>query len=58
MPFGKLALILLIVLGAAGLTVWVGSFAATSLDTSVRWALVLPVVLAVYVIWRVLAARP
>lgn len=57
MPLDKFVLILVIVIGAAGLTVWIGTWIAASLQMPLGWLVVLPVVLVAYVAWRVLAER-
>ncbi len=58
MPLDKFVLLLVIVLAAAGITVWVASLVLASLQMpAAGWALFVPAVLVGYVVWRVIAER-
>jgi hypothetical protein len=59
MPLDRLVLILVVVIAAAGLTVWLGTVLAVSFSLHPLAALVPagPVVLGLYVLWRVVAGR-
>ncbi len=58
MPLNKLVLIALMVMIAAGVTVWVGTMAAAALQFGERaWAIFIPAALVAYVVWRVIADR-
>jgi len=58
MPLDKLVLVLIAVIAAAGLTVWIGSMAATVLQLSpAAWLLFVPAALVGYMVWRVIAER-
>lgn len=58
MPIDRLLLILVVVILAAGATVWLGVLIAGHSTASPSVGLVLlPVVLGVALIWRVIAAR-
>jgi len=58
MPAQKLALILVIVIGAAGATIWLGTAVAASLQWSGSvWMTIIPVALVAFVIWRRIAHR-
>lgn len=57
MAFPRFALILIAVLVAAGATIWAGSrLAATGVIPDSALTVLLPVALAMFVFWRVLAA--
>ena len=58
MPLDKFVLILVAVIAAAGATVWVATtlLAAASVP-ALGWLTLIPVVLAAYVAWRVIADR-
>ena len=58
MPLDKLVLILVLVVAAAGVTVWLGVLAAAALQFSGPvWLVFIPVALIAYVVWRVIAER-
>ena len=57
MPLDKFVLILVIVLAAAGLTVWVATFVAAAYQLPVVWTALLPAGLVAYVVWRVISER-
>jgi hypothetical protein len=58
MPLDRLMLILVIVLAAAGATVWVGSLImASAVSPGAALMGTIPTVLAGYLIWRVIAER-
>ena len=58
MPLDKLVLILVAVIATAGATVWLAmTLVATAAAPSVGWLTLIPVILAAYVAWRVIADR-
>ncbi|MBL4813110.1 MAG: hypothetical protein JKX69_12335 [Rhodobacteraceae bacterium] len=59
MPLDRFVLIIVVVMAAAGATIWVGSvlLAMTALPSIASIGLVLPTLLVAYVAWRVLADR-
>lgn len=57
MPLDKFILILVVVIGAAGATIWLGTWIAASMAMPLGWMAVLPIALIVYVVWRVVAER-
>lgn len=58
MPLDRLVLILVIVVAAAGITVFVGSYLVAALQIGPAGGLIaIPVLLVGYVIWRVIADR-
>ncbi len=57
MPLDKFVLILVAVIAAAGLTVWVGTLVAASVQMPVGWLMFIPLALIAYVVWRVIADR-
>lgn len=57
MPLDKLILILVAVLAAAGATVWVAATLISAGTLPFGWALLIPLALAAYVVWRVIAER-
>jgi len=58
MPLDRLVLILVIVIAAAGLTVWLSTlaFVAVELSPAVGF-MAFPVLLILYLVWRVIAER-
>ncbi|EKE44037.1 hypothetical protein OCGS_2018 [Oceaniovalibus guishaninsula JLT2003] len=58
MPLDRLVLILVVAIAGAALTVWVAAFAGAALQLG-PWSLLVavPVVLFLYVFWRVVADR-
>lgn len=57
MPLDRLVLIIVIVLAAAGLTVWVGAWLAASFVTPLAWLVAVPFLLAAYILIRVISDR-
>jgi len=57
MPLDKFVLILVAVIAAAGLTVWVGTLVAASVQMPLGWLMFIPLALIAYVVWRVIADR-
>lgn len=58
MPLDKFVLILVCVLAAAGLTVWLAALiSATTVMPGLGLAIMVPVGLVLYVLWRVIARR-
>ncbi|WP_298491490.1 hypothetical protein [uncultured Maritimibacter sp.] len=57
MPLDKFVLILVIVIAAAGATVWIGTLVAASTQMPLGWLAIVPVVLVVTILWRVIADR-
>jgi membrane protein implicated in regulation of membrane protease activity len=57
MPLDKFVLILVIVIAAAGLTVWVGTMVVASFQLPGGWLVLIPAALVAYVVWRVIAER-
>ncbi|MGR3363534.1 MAG: hypothetical protein ACU0CY_05070 [Maritimibacter harenae] len=57
MPLDRFVLILVVVIAAAGVTVALGTWIAASVSVPLGWASVIPVVLVLYIAWRVVAER-
>lgn len=57
MPLDRFVLILVIVIAAAGVTVWLGTMIAASTQIPAGWLSVIPVALIGYVVWRVISDR-
>ncbi|MEC7764028.1 MAG: hypothetical protein VX874_19145 [Pseudomonadota bacterium] len=57
MPFDRFALVLVVVIAAAGLTVWIGTTIAASAAIPAGWLSVIPLVLGGTLLWRGLANR-
>ncbi|SEM67626.1 hypothetical protein [Palleronia pelagia] len=57
MPLDKFVLILVIVVFAAGLTIWLGSMIVAGLHAPLALTLLIPAALVLYVVWRVIAQR-
>ena len=57
MPLDRFVLILVIVIAAAGLTVWLGTMIAAAVAFPAGWLAVIPLALVTYVVWRVIAER-
>lgn len=57
MPLDKFVLILVIVIAAAGGTIWLASLVASAANWPFGWAVLVPVALVVFVVWRVIAER-
>jgi len=58
MPLDKLVLILMIVIIAAGVTVWLGTLAVAAFQFGgPGWLVFVPAALVAYVVWRVIADR-
>ena len=57
MPLDKLVLILVCVIAAAAATIWIGSLLFATLSLPALGFALIPVVLVVYILWRVIAER-
>ncbi len=58
MPLDRFVLIIVVVIAAAGATVWIGVTIAAAIEAPlVGWAAIVPAALVGYVIWRVIAER-
>ncbi|RME15850.1 MAG: hypothetical protein D6801_06600 [Alphaproteobacteria bacterium] len=57
MPLDRFVLVLIIVLAGAGLTVWLASLVAASLEVPAVSVALVPLALLAYVLWRVIAER-
>ena len=58
MPLDKFVLLLVIVVAAAGLTVWIGAMVAATMQIGgAGWLVFIPAALVAYVVWRVIAER-
>lgn len=57
MPLDRFVLILVVVIAAAGATVWLGWIVLASVAVPFGWAAILPALLLAYVVWRVIADR-
>lgn len=57
MPLDRFVLILVLVLVAALATVWLASLAAAAFEVPMAWSAFIPIALAAYVLWRVIADR-
>ncbi|WP_371154343.1 hypothetical protein [Jannaschia sp. 2305UL9-9] len=57
MPIDRFVLILVIVLAAAGATVWLAAIVATSITVPLGWLALIPAVLAALIGWRVISDR-
>ncbi|GGD29216.1 hypothetical protein [Sinisalibacter lacisalsi] len=57
MPIDKFVLILVVVIAAAGITVWIATMVAAAVQFPLGWFVVIPVMLVAYVAWRVIAER-
>ena len=57
MPLDKLVLIIVIVLAAAGATVWLAGLIAAAINFPFGWLVVIPAALIGYVVFRVIAER-
>ncbi len=58
MPLDRFVLLLVIVIAAAGVTIWVAGLVLASLQLpAAGWALFVPAFLLGYVAWRVIAER-
>lgn len=57
MPLDRFVLILVIVIAAAGATVWIGTLIAASAQVPAGWLSIIPVALIGYVLWRVISDR-
>ncbi len=57
MPLDKFVLILVIVIAAAGVTLWLGMLALAALQWPAGWLVFLPPALVAFVLWRVIADR-
>jgi len=58
MPLDKLVLLIVVVIAAAGATVWLGAFVVATMELPLLgWGLAIPVLLVGYVLWRVISER-
>ncbi len=57
MPLDKLVLILVIVITAAGVTVWLGALLLASFQIPGAGLALIPAALVAYIVWRVIADR-
>ena len=57
MPLDRLVLILVIVVASAGATVWLAAFAFAAIQVPFAWIAIIPLVLATWIGWRVIADR-
>ena len=57
MPLDRFVLILVIVIAAAGVTVWLGTLIAVSVEVPFGWLVLIPAALIAYVVWSVVADR-
>ena len=57
MPLDKFVLILVAVIAAAGLTIWLATLVAAAVQIPFGWLAAVPVMLVIYVGWRVIADR-
>jgi len=57
MPLDKFVLILVVVIGAAGLTVWIATMIAAAVQLPLGWFALVPAMLVGYVAWRVIQDR-
>lgn len=58
MPLDRLVLMLVIVVAAAGATIWLGTLLAAATQMSgAGWLVILPVTMVAYILWRVISDR-
>ncbi|MDJ0628843.1 MAG: hypothetical protein QNJ44_11335 [Rhodobacter sp.] len=57
MPLDKLVLILVVVLIAAGITVWLAALAFAAFEVPGAGLAFIPALLVAYIVWRVIAER-
>ncbi|MEM8850806.1 MAG: hypothetical protein AAGE03_12320 [Pseudomonadota bacterium] len=57
MPLDRFVLIIVIVLVAAGATIWLGALVATAVAIPLGWLAILPAAIAAFILWRVVADR-
>ena len=57
MPLDKLVLILVCVIGAAGVTIWLSVFILAAVEIPYVWIGLIPAALVGFVVWRVIAER-
>jgi membrane protein implicated in regulation of membrane protease activity len=58
MPLDRFVLMIVIVIAAAGATIWLGTLLAASMQISgAGWIVMVPVTLVAYVVWRVISDR-
>ena len=57
MPLDRLVLILVIVVAAAGATLWLAGFLMAAVQVPFAWVAIIPLALAVWIGWRVIADR-
>ncbi|MEM7488172.1 MAG: hypothetical protein AAF390_03505 [Pseudomonadota bacterium] len=57
MPLDRFVLILVVVVLAAGATIWLGAIVATAFAVPLGWIALVPAAIAAFVLWRVVADR-
>lgn len=57
MPLDRFVLILVVVVIAAGITVWLATMALAAFQIPGGWLVFIPAALVGYVVWRVIADR-
>jgi len=57
MPLDKFVLILVVVIGAAALTVWIATMVAAAVQFPLGWFAIVPAMLVGYIAWRVIEDR-
>lgn len=57
MPLDRLVLILVIVIAAAGATIWLGAWLAATMLTPFAWLIALPAGAAAYILIRIISDR-
>ena len=57
MPIDRLVLILVCALAAAGITIWLSTMVAASIQFPVLGVAIIPVLLVLYIVWRVIQDR-
>lgn len=57
MPLDKLVLIIVIVIAAAGATIWLAGVVAAAINLPFGWLGLIPAVLVGYVVYRIIAER-
>ncbi|MGR3541224.1 MAG: hypothetical protein ACU0BS_07330 [Hasllibacter sp.] len=57
MPLDRFVLILVVVIAAAGATVWLASVVAGAFAFPFGWVAIVPTALVAYVLWRMIADR-
>ncbi|MEM7642975.1 MAG: hypothetical protein AAF366_10640 [Pseudomonadota bacterium] len=57
MPLDRFVLIIVVVVIAAGATIWLGAIAAAAAALPLGWLAIVPAAIAAYVLWRVVSDR-